>query len=205
MLVAHWERLVLTKVEVFWVVMNELWLWGTSRLSAGLGNAIEGHKPATYYPTVRAFSQFATYCWHAGEVDQAVSWLAAWRPHLSPEMLNTSLDAFGLLSTFTKAVARSFTCPSCVTCEQQLAIVSLHCVTYVMKSESKPYCYRHLQSGIWHRNWPALCNPLEKPLLDWVVIQWPIDVNGPNGRPIHTRTVEQVLRVQLALRNIKKR
>ena len=47
-LIAHGKRLTFPKVKLFGIVMNQLWLWGTGCLSAGLCNPIKGDKPATH-------------------------------------------------------------------------------------------------------------------------------------------------------------
>lgn len=57
-LIAHGERLTFPKVKIFWIVMDQLWLWGTSCLSASLGNPVEGDKPATH-KSIKAVCQQA--------------------------------------------------------------------------------------------------------------------------------------------------
>lgn len=55
-----------------------------------------------------------------------------------------------------------------------------------------------LHPGAGNRNWPTFLQALEEPLLNWVVVERPVDVHRSDRSPGNSFALQESLCVQLA-------
>lgn len=56
-----------------------------------------------------------------------------------------------------------------------------------------------LLAAVGHTDGAVLCKPLEEELLDWVVVQWAVNVHGAHRCEVGSPLLQQILCVQLSL------
>ena len=163
MLVAQREGLCATKVEVFGVVVHNLRLWRTSGLCACPRDAVKRHKPLPCRAAAWITGMHAST--GAGAHKARHKQLAA------PEILYICREALSLPRHLTKAVDRSLTWPSWVTCAAMAGPhIAAHCRGLQGCCMYTPR-FSHLLSAVGHRDGPALLDAVEEPFLHRVVVQ----------------------------------
>ena len=175
MLVAHRERLLLAKVEVLGVVVDQLGLGRARGLGAGAHDAVEGHEALP-----------------GDVVDLLVGPGVA---QAEPEGVGEVLDVAELGDLEARAGDRDGPAGG----DPVLSFF----LFMTLFSEKKNYLSISLPFSLPslspHSLPPFISSPVEEPLLDGVVVQGPVDVHWPDRRPVDAARVEQRLGLALAL------